>query len=173
MVILISSLQFFFWHSMDKTTFLQTGLLIQDNLNDTFLLHMIYLNNQQYLTQYFDFGKYKCSDCQSHFLKFLVVPHEFWNTTFLKVQVKLHKQRNFSQQVLFWPKMLHQKESSDTKKLLLNKQKSNMLLLVLKTFGLEPGNNRHGPSSICIHDLHIPCKSSHHLLQVLLVAFLL
>ena len=82
--------------------------------------------------------------------------------TFLKVQVKLHKQRNFSQQLLFQPKILHQKESSDTKKLLLNKQKSNMLLLALKTFGVEPGNNRHGPS-ICIHHLHIPCKSSHHL----------
>ena len=103
----------------------------------------------------------------------MVVPHEFWNTTFLKVHVKLRKQINFSQQVLFRPKILHQKESSDTKKLLLNKQKSNLLLLVLKTFGVESGNNRHGPSLICIHHLHIPCQSFHHLLQVLLVAFLL
>ena len=38
----------------------------------------------------------------------------------------------------------------------MSKQKSNMVLLVLKTFGVEPNNSRHGPSSICIHHLHIP-----------------
>ena len=48
--------------------------------------------------------------------------------------------------------MLYQNKSFDTKKCIVNKYRSNILLHGLRQIGAEPSNNIHEPFLICTHN---------------------
>ena len=128
----------FFLTHYEQNHFFKDVFLIKENLNDMFLLYMLYVSNQQYLVLSFifvgatwvlEYHPPKSSSKIAQTKKYFVV------STFLAKSVSSKKKK----------KIIWHKESS------LIKQKCNMLLYVFKIFKGEPSNIMHGSPSICIH----------------------